>query len=195
MAILYTRPKYQSGGSTENLTQQKMFDQGVSRQSGKAVFVGEGAEAPITETPKRNQIYDYKKVGVQGGKDYISIDDLKTNPAYNPNRTNPVDISSYTDADYIKDAQTRLQQRRGDNWRYIQVGNRLYTQQAQPTNYYRNEYSTGQYFITDDKGNVVEPSQYPSYIDYNKNLVVSGNILPNTKNVNPKATGNLLDTK
>ena len=151
--ILYNKKKYQQGGVTPmedntlgivDIDKAKAMDTGVSRQSGRTVFVGPGLDAPPNEVPVAKDVYDYKKVGVKGAKDYINVDDLKSNPAYDTRRKNYTDSTNYTEADYIRDANARLQQQYGgENWRYKQVGNRLYTQQAKPTDYKKYEYSTG----------------------------------------------------
>lgn len=148
----------------------KARDIGVSRQSGKTVFVGEGLDAPVNETPKQQQILQYKNIRTGNQP---SIEDLKGNIMYHPGRKNPVDVSNYTEADYIRDATMRLQNVSGDNWKYSRIGDKLVQQRGDPTNYTKNMYSTGQFYVTDAEGNVVGEPNYPRGMDYQKSLILS----------------------
>lgn len=173
MPILYdNKNKNATSQVSEFSNTDKQLDKGVSRQSGKTVFVGGGAEAPLSETPKKYGVTEYQKVGTKGARDYATVDDFKKNVAYHPGRKEPIDVSAYTDDDYVRDAQARLQKEHGENWKYTKVGNRYYRQQGRPTDYVKNEYSTGQFYLTDKQGNVVNKEDYPSYFDYQENLIV-----------------------
>jgi len=87
----------------------------------------------VSKTAKETEIpMEYKRVNIKGAKDYTRVGDLYSHPDYNPNRVTPIDTTSYTDDDYIRDANARLQKQYGTDWRYTRKGDKLYMEQLQP---------------------------------------------------------------
>jgi hypothetical protein len=172
MPILYIRPeaKQEGGQFTEA---DKKLDQGVSRQSGKTVFVGPGLDAPMDETPQASQVYSYERIGTKGqlptGR---SLEEIKMlNPYYRRAKQtgqSQEQIADWTDQQFIEEAQGKLPK----GQIYQQHAGRYFAAQPQQTDYTQHQYSTGQFYMTDRAGNVVPANKYPSGFQYNPNLVV-----------------------